>query len=1215
LEQDHSRADDYYLAEGAGLADRVVVSGDGAVLVSGVLDGDGYEAWADWRDPVTGEAHGTPRERKIVDPVSGVVVGSASSPRFVEMTVNSDKTLSIAASLNPAVSAALDAAQRDAADEMTAYMGRHSRTRVGPLGRQRVVAVERLEAAVISHRTSRAGDPHRHLHVQWNARVFAEGKWRGLDTATTLRQQGALRGIGESVINSHPQLRQALAAAGYTFDPSTGKVVELEPYVQGMSKRAVQVEENRGVLEAKWRDAHPGVVPGPRIVRSWDRQAWDLDRPEKKPSVLSNEDRWVGELVDAGYTPPTREVSVVAVSIGSLDRDQIAADIVQQVGAARSAWSVADLHDVAGHLIAGTGITADKGVLGELLEDLTARAVDRSTALTEPVRGVVMPEAVRHLTSSHVIAVEKDLSERLAARAAHPGLDASLPVVVRAGGRELGAQQRAVVGAIAGTHQLVVVEGAAGAGKTTALLAAKEQLAGEGRRLVVVAPTLKAAKEAAQATGSRASSIHKLLHQQGWRWDDAGRWSRLAVGEVDPKTGVVFAGPSPEYVLDARTQVVVDEAGMIDQDTARALLITADDAGAPLVLMGDRAQLAAVGRGGVLDKAVLLTGSHVDVDEVHRFTDPDYAALTVRMRDREEPARIFDELVARGQVHIHTTETQAFQAMSEGGLADTAAGRSVVMSVPTNDAATVLNGAVRDARLKAGLVTEGRTAIGSDGILIGRGDLVMTRRNDTDLGVANRDIYTVAQVHRDGGLVVVGTDRRRRTLTPEYVAEKVHLGYATTAHGNQGATVDTAHTLLTPGVDAAGVYVPMTRGRDTNTLHVVAVDQKDAREQFVEAMTREAGDRGLDAARKTLTAQTRGLDLAPDTRTPERLILDTVTARHPDLTDREALYRQGRVAVLEKWVVWGEARQKTIVDVTARLRRESDWVASGKPTPEKINDTIRDLADAQKTAETVLAEARTRHAAMTGEAWQAGYREASADVNRVIASQKIVDDAKLFSRRDARTQHTNVLTEIQQRTGHAPPVNWADGSDWAKARADDAQARADVEGSPAVTAAQSWAGTAQQAAEAFTADAARLRAEWSATVTQGQESIYDRMRAAGAPEAGIRARQFADSQFASTRSSTGTPTQQLKTAKQELDRAEKTIRAVGKRIDAFDNATPAGRTQIMDDHARQQQQQALKEAASQAARAAESKRQQRSRDYYNNNPSQGRDRGGPSLGR
>jgi thymidine kinase len=785
LEQDHARADDYYLTEGAGLADRLVVAGDGQVLVTGVLDGDGYEAWADWRDPVTGDAHGTPRERKIVDPASGVVVGSASSPRFVEMTVNSDKTLSIAAALNPAVSEALDAAQRDAAAEMTGYMARHSRTRIGPLGKQRLVAVERLEAAVISHRTSRAGDPHRHLHVQWNARVFAEGKWRGLDTATTLRQQGALRGIGESVINSHPQLRAALAEAKFTFDPATGKVVELDPYVAGMSKRAAQVDANRTVLEAEWRDAHPGVTPGPKIVRSWDRQAWDRDRPEKKPSVLSNEARWVQELVDAGYTPPARQVSVVAVSIGSLDRDQIAMDVVQQVSARRSAWSVAYLHDAAGHLVAETRITADKGVLGELLEDLTARAVRHSTALTEPAQGVVMPEAVRHLTSTHVVRVEKDLADRLATRAAHTGSDAQLPEVVTAGGRELGAQQRQVVQAMAGTHQLVVVEGAAGAGKTTALLAAKTLLEQQGRTQVVVAPTLKAAKEAAQATGSQASSIHKLLHQHGWRWDDTGRWSRLAVGDVDPKTGNTFTGPSPEYVLSPSTQVVVDEAGMIDQDTARALLVTADDAGAPLVLMGDRAQLSAVGRGGVLDKAVLLTSSHVDVDEVHRFTDLAYAALTVRMRDREEPGVIFDELVARGQVQIHTTEDEAFHAMSAGALADTAAGRTVAMSVASNETATALNGAVRDARLTAGLVSNGRTSTGADGTQIGRGDLVMTRRNDTDLGVANRDLFTVATVHRDGGLVVIGSDLRRRTLTPEYVGEKVHLGYASTAHGNQ----------------------------------------------------------------------------------------------------------------------------------------------------------------------------------------------------------------------------------------------------------------------------------------------------------------------------------------------------------------------------------------------------------------------------------------------
>ena len=1213
LEQDHVRADDYYLAEGAGLADRVVVSGDGTVLVSGVLDGDAYEAWADWRDPVTGEAHGAPRERKIVDPVSGVVVGWASSPRFVEMTVNSDKTLSIAAALNPSVSAALDAAQRDAADEMTAYMGRHSRTRVGPLGRQRLVPVERLEAAVISHRTSRAGDPHRHLHLQWNARVFAEGKWRGLDTATTLRQQGALRGIGESVINSHPHLRTALAEAGYTFDPATGKVVELEPFVAGMSKRAVQVDANRTVLEAEWRDAHPGVTPGPRIVRSWDRQAWDRDRPEKKPSVLSNEARWVGELVDAGYKVPTRQVPVVAVSIASLDRDRIAADVVQQVGAGRSAWSVADLHDAAGHLVAGTGITADKGVLGEFLEDLTARAVDRSTALTEPAHGVVMPEAVRHLTSAHVVAGEKDLSDRLAARAAHAGLDAALPDVMVAGGRELGVQQRAVVQAMAGTHQLVVVEGAAGAGKTTALLAAKSVLEGQGRRQVVVAPTVKAAKEAAQATESQASSIHKLLHQHGWRWDDAGRWTRLAVGDTDPKTGAVFAGPSPEYVLDARTQVVVDEAGMIDQDTARALLVTADDADAPIVLMGDRAQLAAVGRGGVLDKAVLLTTSHVDVDEVHRFTDPAYAALTVRMRDREEPGVIFDQLAARGQVHIHTTEEQAFTAMSEGALADTAAGRSVAMSVSTNEAATALNGSVRDARLTAGLVTAGRSATGSDGVLIGRGDLVMTRRNDTDLGVANRDIYTVAQVHRDGGLVVVGTDRRRRTLTPDYVAEKVHLGYATTAHGNQGTTVDSAHTLLTPGVDAAGVYVPMTRGREANTLHVVAVDQADARAQFVEAMTRESGDRGLDAARKTLATQTRGLDLSSDTRSPTVRLIEDLKTRTPDLTPAEAVFRERWMGVLDRRVHELERREAVVRGATERKQRAEDWVASGKPTPEQARTAVTDATTERDAARKALEVARRdqqHHLSGVGgdtrtQLWQ--------EINRAHDAEQAVGRANVFQKLQARTAFREVKADVEQKIG-GPLPHPQDRGTWVENRAREAMKTAETATAPVVTAAANRMSTAEQVLAERQEAQKRVTAEWAQVIDRRNDP------AAGmAPEMQRAYRAAQDSQAETRRLfKMGDPLdrhvgrEERETfAARDLSPARERVEKTSHYIDSFDHATPDQRTGMIE--------RAAARAAQQEKTAAEKARQeyqqaQRARRSYTPPHLGDRDRG-HDLGR
>lgn len=43
-------------------------------------------------------------------------------------------------------------------------------------------------------------------------------------------------------------------------------------------------------------------------------------------------------------------------------------------------------------------------------------------------------------------------------------------------------------------------------------------------------------------------------------------------------------------------------------------------------LGGDRAQLPAVGRGGVLDMAAQLRGRTFDMAEVHRFTDPGYAS-------------------------------------------------------------------------------------------------------------------------------------------------------------------------------------------------------------------------------------------------------------------------------------------------------------------------------------------------------------------------------------------------------------------------------------------------------------------------------------------------------------------------------------------------------------------------------------------------------------
>src|SRR5699024_5905 len=96
--------------------------------------------------------------------------------------------------------------------------------------------------------------------------------------------------------------------------------------------------------------------------------------------------------------------------------------------------------------------------------------------------------------------------------------------------------------------------------------------------------------------------ITKLLHAHGYRWNDDNQWHQLAPGETDPATGKAFYPPRPDspHHLTGATQLVVDEAGMLDQEAARAFLELADRYDADVAMIGDRAQLSAVGRGGVL---------------------------------------------------------------------------------------------------------------------------------------------------------------------------------------------------------------------------------------------------------------------------------------------------------------------------------------------------------------------------------------------------------------------------------------------------------------------------------------------------------------------------------------------------------------------------------------------------------------------------------------
>jgi ATP-dependent exoDNAse (exonuclease V) alpha subunit len=70
------------------------------------------------------------------------------------------------------------------------------------------------------------------------------------------------------------------------------------------------------------------------------------------------------------------------------------------------------------------------------------------------------------------------------------------------------------------------------------------------------------------------------------------------------------------------------------------------------------------------------------------------------------------------------------------------------------------------------------------------------------------------------------------------VAKEIRLGYAQTSHATQGRTVDTALLLVDTPTDHAGIYTPMTRGREANHAYVVTEDNQTARGVLNQAISR-----------------------------------------------------------------------------------------------------------------------------------------------------------------------------------------------------------------------------------------------------------------------------------------------------------------------------------------------------------------------------------------
>lgn len=938
----HSRADEYLSEHGHAVVTGRGIGADGQ-LVERELDADQFARLMAGMDPDTGES----RWAQAVEP---------QHVAAVDFLVNGPKEWSILAVLDPEVRAALLRGQVAAERAVLRYVWENGTVQVKQAGRVVRVPVERVEIASVQHFSSRAGDPHFHRHVEFSARVWAAGKWRALDSLGARNLNVAVQAIFHR--EQLRELRPVLEGLGYRMDEH-GQIRLLRPVVEAMSRRSAQLERNLARIEAAWRAEHPGQEPTARLARLWDVQAWEQQRPYKaEAGVLDDELAvWaarIREVIAEHHISLPTPVLVAAddrISVARLDRDALAAELVEVQGLKRSAWSRADLEAAAILAVEGL-VTGDPAAVDEAAADVAARAVALSQLLPG-VAGGVPSAAVKWFTSVGVMARENELRTGLAVLAAE--------------------------------DRLSVVEGAAGVGKTTSLAEHVTKAGAAGQRVVLVAPTGAAANVAAGQAGVEASTIDRFLMRYGWDHNPAGAWEW-----IEPH--------APADALPAGGRLVVDEAGMVSQDDARALVMTAIRHGWQLRIQGDSFQFGAVGVGGVMelakqaadpDRVWLLD----DANDVHRFRLPDggrdqvYAAHSVALRTGADPEQAARTVMEHADVYSSDAERAA--TVAAGWAQRAHAGTGLVIAA-TNEQVQLLNGLIRDHLLTTGTITTGKaiTTMPLQGRwqseTISAGDVVATRVNaaGTDgARYANRERWRVRTIDPDGGLGLVSLDGARTVhLDAQAAGQHVQLAYAVTGYGAQGITVDEAVQLVDEGTDRPGFYVGATRGRYRNQTAIVAenADPDLARRQIEDILAQPGADTGWRAADLAAKAdrermgdlvdmhsrQVPPISGGPVAGAAEQIARDADwpdEVRDPHLYDKALAY----IDELQQKRALEVAQQEANLErLRGRLATSLDDTRQAAQRVAGAAERVREAEQATRTAQEALqaAEERARHA-------------------------------------------------------------------------------------------------------------------------------------------------------------------------------------------------------------------------------------------------------------
>ncbi len=528
-------------------------------------------------------------------------------------------------------------------------------------------------------------------------------------------------------------------------------------------------------------------------------------------------------------------------------------------------------------------------------------------------------------------------------------------------GLVLSGEQADALAHVTDARDLGVVVGHAGTGKSAMLGVAREAWEAAGYEVRGVALSGIAAENFESGSGISSRTIASMEH--GW---EQGR-----------------------DLLTSRDVLVIDEAGMIGTRQLERVLSHAAEAGAKVVLVGDPKQLQSIEAGAAF-RSIHERHGGAEIGEVRRQRE-DWQRDATRDLANGRAANALGAYRSHGMVHEAQTREQARDHLI--GRWDrerrSEPERSRIILTHTNDGVRALNGAARERMRTAGdLGDDVRLVVERGERSFASGDRVMFLQNERGLGVRNGTLGTVEQVSAQSMTVQTDNGRSVRFDLRDY--NRIDHGYAATIHKAQGMTVDRTHVLATPGMDAHGSYVALSRHRDGVDLHYGRDDFAN-QDRLVRTLSRDrAKDMALDYERADPAqsfAERRGITFRG--RVVE-IVRNVVPERLRGMFDGSHLRAD---------VPGPDGRQMPKQDTPERKRSGPEAERGGTEAPER-----KAAADPDAEARRLHTRALVRHACAVDaifEAQEMGGKAGPEQVKELQEARRAFEDVRPYGSHDA----------------------------------------------------------------------------------------------------------------------------------------------------------------------------------------------------------------------